>query len=69
MVEDTDQVVFQQHLGFEVFMGAMEVRAEANHQNFMRLNPTNPYIVRWDAPKLAALKRLFPGFVSAAPAP
>jgi peptide-methionine (S)-S-oxide reductase len=44
-------------------------RAEANHQNFMRLNPTNPYIVRWDAPKLAALKRLFPGFVSAAPAP
>ena len=43
--------------------------AEAYHQNFMRLNPSNPYIVRWDAPKLAALKRLFPGLVRAAPAP
>ena len=43
--------------------------AEANHQNFMRLNPSNPYILRWDAPKLAALKRLFPAFVRATPAP
>ena len=43
--------------------------AEANHQNFMRLNPSNPYIVRWDAPKLAALKRLFPAFVRSSPAP
>lgn len=43
--------------------------AESNHQNFMRLNPSNPYIVRWDAPKLAALKRLFPGLVRATPAP
>ena len=43
--------------------------AEANHQNFMRLHPSNPYIVRWDAPKLAALKRLFPAFVRATPAP
>lgn len=43
--------------------------AESNHQNFMRLNPTNPYIVRWDAPKLAALKRLFPGLIRATPAP
>jgi len=43
--------------------------AEAYHQNFMRLNPSNPYIVRWDAPKLAALKRLFPGLVRSTPAP
>lgn len=43
--------------------------AEANHQNFMRLNPANPYIVRWDAPKLAALKRLFPALVRSTPAP
>lgn len=43
--------------------------AEAYHQNFMRLNPSNPYIVRWDAPKLAALRRLFPGLVRATPAP
>ncbi len=44
-------------------------RAEANHQDFMRRNPTNGYIVRWDAPKLAALKRLFPDRVRATPAP
>jgi len=35
----------------------------------MRRNPTNGYIVRWDAPKLAALKRLFPELVRATPAP
>lgn len=34
--------------------------AEAHHQNFMARNPTNGYIVKWDAPKLANLKRLFP---------
>ena len=43
--------------------------AEASHQNFMRLNPSNPYIVRWDAPKLAALKRLYPDLVRKVPAP
>ena len=43
--------------------------AEANHQDFMRRNPGNAYIVRWDAPKLAALKRLYPGMVRATPAP
>jgi peptide-methionine (S)-S-oxide reductase len=34
--------------------------AEAYHQDFMRNNPSYPYIVRYDLPKLAALKRLFP---------
>lgn len=43
--------------------------AEANHQDFMRRNPSNGYIIRWDAPKLAALKRLFPDRVRATPAP
>lgn len=43
--------------------------AEANHQDFMRRNPSNGYIVRWDAPKLAALKRLYPTLVRARPAP
>lgn len=43
--------------------------AEANHQDFMRRNPKNGYIVRWDAPKLAALKRLYPDMVRAKPAP
>jgi len=43
--------------------------AEANHQDFMRRNPANGYIVRWDAPKLAALKRLYPTLARANPAP
>lgn len=43
--------------------------AEASHQDFMRRNPSNGYILRWDAPKLAALKRLYPTLVRARPAP
>lgn len=43
-------------------------RAEAYHQNFMKLNPNHGYVRRWDAPKLAALKKLFPELVSAKPA-
>jgi peptide-methionine (S)-S-oxide reductase len=35
--------------------------AEAYHQGFLRRNPTHPYIQHWDLPKLAALKRDFPG--------
>jgi peptide-methionine (S)-S-oxide reductase len=34
--------------------------AEDYHQNFMRRNPNHRYIVVNDAPKVAALKRLFP---------
>jgi peptide-methionine (S)-S-oxide reductase len=34
--------------------------AEAYHQDFMLKNPRHPYIVRWDAPKVDALRRLFP---------
>ena len=34
--------------------------AEDYHQDFMRRNPSNRYITINDAPKLAALKRLFP---------
>ncbi len=34
--------------------------AEAYHQNFLARNPTYPYIVVNDMPKVAALKRLFP---------
>ncbi len=35
--------------------------AEAYHQDFLTRNPTYPYIVVNDLPKIAALKRLFPG--------
>ncbi len=34
--------------------------AEGYHQNYLRLNPDQPYIVINDMPKVAALKRLFP---------
>lgn len=43
-------------------------RAEPYHQDFMKRNPGHGYIRTWDAPKLAALKRLFPEIVSAKPA-
>jgi peptide-methionine (S)-S-oxide reductase len=41
--------------------------AEEEHQDFMSLHPDHPYIVANDAPKLRALKRLFPDL--AAPTP
>lgn len=34
--------------------------AEALHQDFARRNPTHPYIMRWDKPKVAALRAGFP---------
>jgi peptide-methionine (S)-S-oxide reductase len=34
--------------------------AEAYHQDFYRRNPSHPYIVRWDKPKVAAFRAGFP---------
>ena len=34
--------------------------AEAHHQDFFRRNPSHPYIVRWDKPKLAAFRAAYP---------
>lgn len=34
--------------------------AEAYHQDFFRRNPSHPYIVMWDKPKVAAFKAAFP---------
>ena len=34
--------------------------AETYHQDFMMKNPAHPYIRRWDAPKVQALRRMFP---------
>ena len=39
--------------------------AEAYHQDFMLRNPRHGYILRWDAPKVAALKTMFPGLYRA----
>ena len=35
--------------------------AETYHQDFAAKNPRHGYIQRWDAPKVAALKQLYPG--------
>jgi peptide-methionine (S)-S-oxide reductase len=35
-------------------------RAENYHQDYARLNPRQPYIVYHDAPKIAALQKMFP---------
>ncbi len=37
--------------------------AEAYHQDFARRNPSHGYIVRFDAPKVRALRAGFPGWV------
>lgn len=34
--------------------------AEKYHQDFALKNPDHPYIRRWDAPKVGALKRMYP---------
>lgn len=34
--------------------------AESYHQDFYKRNPTHPYIVRWDKPKVAAFRAAFP---------
>jgi peptide-methionine (S)-S-oxide reductase len=35
--------------------------AEGYHQDFMLNNPKHGYILRWDAPKVTALKQMYPG--------
>ncbi|AKH43208.1 peptide-methionine (S)-S-oxide reductase [Altererythrobacter atlanticus] len=38
--------------------------AEKYHQDFAEKNPNHPYIRRWDAPKVEALREMFPSFYS-----
>src|SRR5690606_8435076 len=39
--------------------------AEKHHQDFMKANPRHPYILRWDGPRVAALKKIYPAFYHA----
>lgn len=39
--------------------------AESYHQDFALKNPSHGYIKRWDAPKVAALKRMYPALYTA----
>jgi peptide-methionine (S)-S-oxide reductase len=38
--------------------------AEDYHQDFMDRNPSYPYIVMWDRPKVINLQRMYPGLLS-----
>lgn len=40
-------------------------KAEAYHQDFLADNPRHPYILRWDMPKVRALKSMYPAKYSA----
>lgn len=53
------QHIFPKPIATKIEQGSF-VAAEAYHQDFMRKNPTHPYIVVHDKPKVAALKRQFP---------
>jgi len=41
-------------------------KAESEHQDFLADNPRHPYILRWDMPKVRALKAMYPAKYSAA---
>jgi len=53
------QHIFPKPIATKIEQGPF-VAAEAYHQDFMRKNPTHPYILVHDKPKVAALKRQFP---------
>ena len=40
-------------------------KAETEHQDFLADNPRHPYILRWDMPKVRALKSMYPAQYSA----
>lgn len=52
--------VFDKPVATQVVKYEMFYDAETEHQDFMRKNPTHPYIVAHDLPKLEALKKKFP---------
>lgn len=51
---------FSKKLATTIETGQVFYPAEAYHQDYMTLNPRQPYIVFHDLPKVANLKRLFP---------
>jgi peptide-methionine (S)-S-oxide reductase len=56
----TDARVYSRPIATRIEAGRAFYPAEAYHQDFMARNPTYPYIVYNDRPKVEALKRLFP---------
>jgi len=60
MARLTRDRVFSRPIVTEVTKLDRFYRAEAYHQNYLALHPTQPYIVYNDLPKLAELKEKFP---------
>jgi peptide-methionine (S)-S-oxide reductase len=58
---------FRKRIVTTIEMGRTFYIAEKYHQDFLTRNPTYPYIVYNDLPKLENLKRLFPGMYRAVP--
>jgi peptide-methionine (S)-S-oxide reductase len=53
--------VFKRPIATKIEATGRFIPAEAYHQDFMRKNPAHPYILVNDRPKVAALRRIFPG--------
>jgi peptide-methionine (S)-S-oxide reductase len=62
----TDEKVFKRKIVTTVVPLEQFYPAEAYHQNFLDRNPTYPYIVYNDLPKIEALKKQFPQLMKAA---
>ncbi|MGN7159082.1 peptide-methionine (S)-S-oxide reductase MsrA [Sphingomonas sp. SAFR-052] len=58
----TQAKAFPKPIATKVETGAF-YPAEGYHQDFARRNPSHPYIVRWDKPKVAAAKAAYPRLV------
>lgn len=58
----TQAKAFPKPIATKVETGAF-YPAEPYHQDFARRNPSHPYIVRWDQPKVAAAKAAYPRLV------
>ena len=56
-----DTHAFKKRIVTTIEMGRTFYVAEKHHQDFLVRNPTYPYIVYNDLPKIENLKRLFPG--------
>ena len=58
---------FKKRIATTIEMGRTFYTAEKYHQDFLVRNPTYPYIVYNDLPKIENLKRLFPGMYRPVP--
>ena len=60
-IDELDKAkVFSDKIATTIEPGKTFYAAEGYHQNFLTLNPTYPYIVYNDLPKIENLKKLFP---------